>query len=145
MPRAAQALVRGAGRDHGGHRNPITGRQSMSWQCLPHCRGEGALLARKVRAARVDSSQRGAFACFAILLRHLRIERLSARVAVRSYLTPTRHRCARCGVLRLRACNALEATMKHFKVAATLVNLAIISCGISCSSIPPSPTKSRNV
>jgi subtilase family serine protease len=35
--------------------------------------------------------------------------------------------------------------MKNFKVAATVVNLAIMSCGISCSSVPPSPTRSRNV
>src|SRR5713226_7339209 len=36
--------------------------------------------------------------------------------------------------------------MKHLKVAARVVNLAIlISCSISCSSIPPSPTGSRNV
>jgi subtilase family serine protease len=35
--------------------------------------------------------------------------------------------------------------MKHLKVAATVVNLAIISCSISCSSVPPSPTTSRNV
>src|SRR6202790_4557036 len=100
---------------------------------------------RKVRDARVDSTQRAAFACFATVLRHLRIERLSARVAVHSYLTPTRYRCACNGVLRLRACNALEATMKHLKVAATVVNLAIISLSISCSSVPPSPTRSRNV
>src|SRR5260370_32626484 len=32
--------------------------------------------------------------------------------------------------------------MKHLKVAATVVNLAIL---ISCSSVPPSPTRSRNV
>jgi xanthomonalisin len=35
--------------------------------------------------------------------------------------------------------------MKHLKVAATVVNLAIISLSISCSSVPPSPTRSRNV
>src|SRR5260370_35386259 len=83
--------------------------QSVSLQCLPHCRGEALVLTRKVRDARVDSTQRGAFACFAILLRHLRIERLSARVAVHSYLTPTRYRCACCGVLRLRAYKASGA------------------------------------
>src|ERR1700683_3100644 len=34
----------------------------------------------------------------------------------------------------------LEATMKHLKVAASVVNLAIfVSCSISCSSVPPSP------
>jgi len=32
--------------------------------------------------------------------------------------------------------------MKHLKVAATVVNLAIL---ISCSSVPPSPTRSRSV
>ena len=36
--------------------------------------------------------------------------------------------------------------MKHLKVAASVVNLAIlISCSISCSSGPPSPTGSRKV
>jgi subtilase family serine protease len=36
--------------------------------------------------------------------------------------------------------------MKHLKLAAAVVNLAIvISCSISCSSVPPSPTRSRNV
>jgi subtilase family serine protease len=36
--------------------------------------------------------------------------------------------------------------MKHLKVAASVVNLAIlISCCSSCSSVPPSPTGSRNV
>ncbi len=36
--------------------------------------------------------------------------------------------------------------MTHLKVAARVVNLAIlISCSISCSSVPPSPTRSRNV
>jgi subtilase family serine protease len=36
--------------------------------------------------------------------------------------------------------------MKHLKVAARVVNLAIlISCCISCSSVPPSQTGSRNV
>ena len=36
--------------------------------------------------------------------------------------------------------------MKHLKVAASVVNLAIlISCCVSCSSVPPSPTGSRNV
>jgi subtilase family serine protease len=35
--------------------------------------------------------------------------------------------------------------MKHLKFAATVVNLAIIACSISCSSVPPSPTRSRNV
>jgi subtilase family serine protease len=36
--------------------------------------------------------------------------------------------------------------MKHLKVAASIVNLAIlISCSISCSSVPPPPTGSRNV
>ncbi len=36
--------------------------------------------------------------------------------------------------------------MKHLKVAASLVNLAIlISCGISCSSAPPASTGSTNV
>jgi subtilase family serine protease len=35
--------------------------------------------------------------------------------------------------------------MKHLKVAASVVNLAIfISCSISCSSVPRSPTGSRN-
>jgi subtilase family serine protease len=36
--------------------------------------------------------------------------------------------------------------MKHLKPAAAVVNLAIvISCCISCSSVPPSPTRSRSV
>jgi subtilase family serine protease len=36
--------------------------------------------------------------------------------------------------------------MKHLKVATRVVNLAIlISCSISCGSVPPSPTRSRNV
>src|ERR1700675_265238 len=36
--------------------------------------------------------------------------------------------------------------MKHLKLTAAVVNLAIvISCSISCSSVPPSPTRSRNV
>ena len=36
--------------------------------------------------------------------------------------------------------------MKHLKVAASVVNLAIlVSCCISCSGVPPSPTGSRNV
>src|SRR5258708_7864230 len=35
--------------------------------------------------------------------------------------------------------------MKHLKLAAAVVNLAIvIFCCISCSSVPPSPTRSRN-
>src|SRR5271154_4530349 len=35
---------------------------------------------------------------------------------------------------------SLEATMKHLKVAASVVNLAIfIFFSISCSSVPPSP------
>ena len=34
----------------------------------------------------------------------------------------------------------LEATMKHLKVAASVVNLAIlVTCSISCSSVPPIP------
>src|ERR1700722_17316639 len=40
---------------------------------------------------------------------------------------------------------ALEATVKHLKVAATVVSLAIVSLSISCGSVPPTPTKSRNV
>lgn len=36
--------------------------------------------------------------------------------------------------------------MKHLKLAAAVVNLAImISCSISCSSVPSSPTRSKNV
>jgi len=36
--------------------------------------------------------------------------------------------------------------MKHLKVAASVVNLTIlIFCSISCSSVPRSPTGSRNV
>src|SRR5258708_12810605 len=36
--------------------------------------------------------------------------------------------------------------MKHLRVVAKVVNLAIvISCSISCSSVPPAPTGSRNV
>jgi len=35
--------------------------------------------------------------------------------------------------------------MTHLKVAATVVNLAIISLSISCSNVPPSPTRSSNV
>src|ERR1700676_2275619 len=58
------------------------------------------VLIRKVRDARVDSTQRGAFW---------------------RYMPP-------------------EATMKHLKVAASAVILAIfVSCGISCSSVPPPP------
>jgi subtilase family serine protease len=35
---------------------------------------------------------------------------------------------------------------QHLKVTITVVNLAIlISCSISCSSVPPSPTRSKNV
>src|SRR5579863_1449277 len=36
--------------------------------------------------------------------------------------------------------------MKHLKVAASVVNLAIlVSCCSSCSGVPPSPTGPRNV
>src|ERR1700732_4998646 len=80
--------------------------------CGDVCRiaAEKALvLTRKVRDARVDSTQRGTFACSG----HTR---------------------------------PLEPTMKHLKVAASVVNLAIlIFCSISCSTVPRSPTGSRNV
>jgi len=67
------------------------GKRAQSMSCGDVCRiaAEKALVStRKVCDARVDSTQRGTFTCFAVLLRHFRIERLSARVVVHSDLTP---------------------------------------------------------